>query len=192
MLQHLRLYGLLLPALALAPALHAQSQGKLKLFENCAVKSGFRLTTGDTILVNCDSAILMNNLTFQMYETAYQAYRKQNPRTAEILQSYEALVIRQDSTILENRRDYNALKLKFDTLFNTSLSQLNQTSQDIGVVKQDLSNVNNTLNNTQVLITDAIDKVNTARRRSFLDKLYWGAGGLGIGVAVTAILIGIK
>ncbi|WP_298741592.1 hypothetical protein [uncultured Chitinophaga sp.] len=190
MLQHLKLYGLLL--LAIIPALRAQSQGRLKTFEQCAVKSGFRLTMGDTILVNCDSAMLMNSLTFQMYETAYQAYRKQNPRTAEIIKLYEALVIRQDSTILENQRDYNALKLKFDTLFNASLSQINQTSKDVGAVKQDLSNVNTTLNNTQVLITDAIDKVNTARRKSFLDKLYWGVGGLGIGVAVTAILMGIN
>jgi hypothetical protein len=190
MLQHLKLYGLLL--LALAPALNAQSQGKLKVFDQCAIKSGFRLTMGDTILVSCDSAMLMNSLTFQMYETAYQAYRKQNPRTAEIIKSYEALVIRQDSTILENQRDYNALKLKFDTLFNSSLSQINQTSKDIGTVKQDLGSVNNTLNNTQVLITDAIDKVNTARKKSFLDKLYWGIGGLGIGVAVTAILMGIN
>jgi hypothetical protein len=190
MLQHLKLYGLLL--LALAPALNASSQGKLKPFEACGVKSGFRLTMGDTIVVKCDSAVLMNGLTFQMYETAHEAYRKHNPRTAEIIKSYEALVNRQDSTILQGQRDYNALKLKFDTLFATSLSQLNQTSQDIGTVKHDLSNVSNTLNNTQVLITDAIDKVNTARRKSFLDKLYWGVGGLGIGVAVTAILMGIN
>ena len=190
MLQHIKLYSLLL--LALIPALNAQSQGRLKMFEACAVKSAFRLTMGDTILIKCDSAVLLNSLTFQMYEADHEKVRTQNPKSGELLKLYETLVIRQDSTILENQRDYNALKLKFDTLFTSSLSQINQTSQDIGTVKHDLSNVNNTLNNTQVLITDAIDKVNTARRKSFLDKLYWGIGGLGIGVAVTAILMGIN
>lgn len=186
MLQHFKLYGLLL--LALVPALNAQSQGKLKSFEACAVKSAFRLTMGDTIVIKCDSAVLLNDLTFQWYEKA----SKENPKSTELLRLYEELVIRQDSTILENQRDYNALKAKFDTLFQSSLSQINQTSQDIGAVKNNLNNVNTTLNNTQVMINEAIDKVNTARRKSFLDKLYWGIGGLGIGVAVTAILVGIN
>lgn len=190
MLQHFKLYGLLL--LALVPALNAKSQGRLKTFEACAVKSAFRLTMGDTILIKCDSAVLLNGLTFKMYEKDNEMVSKQNPKSAELLRLYEALVIRQDSTILENQRDYNALRMKFDTLFQSSLSQINQTSQDIGVVKNNLNNVNTTLNNTQVMINDAIDKVNTARRKSFLDKLYWGIGGLGIGVAVTAILVGIN
>lgn len=190
MQQRIRVYCLLL--LALAPAFTARSQGKLKLFDACATKSNFRLTMGDTIVVQCDSTVLMTSPTFRIYETAYDQYRKQNPRTSEIIKSYEALVTRQDSMILSGQRDYNALKLKFDTLFTTSLSQINQTSEDIGAVKNNLNTVSNTLNNTQVLITDAIDKVNTARRRSFLDKLYWGVGGLGIGVCVTAILMGIN
>jgi hypothetical protein len=191
MFQRIVQYSLLL--LALAPAFNtARAQGKLKFFDACATKTAFLLTTGDTIVIRCDSTVMMTSPTFRIYEAAHEQFRRRSPNTGELIKSYEALVARQDSMIFDGQRDYNALKLKFDTLYFTSLNQMNKTSEDIGVVKENLSNVTTNLNNTQVLITDAIDKVNTARRKSFLDKLYWGVGGLGIGVAVTAVLMGIN
>ncbi|HEU4555803.1 MAG TPA: hypothetical protein VFS25_23365, partial [Chitinophaga sp.] len=89
-------------------------------------------------------------------------------------------------------QDYTNLKLQFDSLYRVSISSLDRTSRDIGIVKDSLSNVSTQLNNTNIIIGDAIHQVNQARKRSFLDKLYWGIGGLGIGVAITAVVAAIN
>ena len=183
-------YCLLLPAVIFTLA--ARAQGSLKHFNGCATQHNYRLAQGDTIVIQCDSSVLMNSQNFHIYETAYRQYRLRNPNTGEIIKSYEALVTRQDSMIAGGQRDYNALKLKFDTLYYTSLAQLDQTSRDVGAVKENITHMSSSLSQTQILIGDAIDKVNNERKKSFLNRLYWGLGGLGIGVGITALLVGIN
>jgi hypothetical protein len=187
-----RIIQLCLVLLLSAPAFDAHAQGKLKYFDDCGTRFNSRFSFGDTIVIRCDSSVMMNKSNFAIFQTAYEQYRQRNPNTDKMLRLYETLAAQQDSTIQEGQRDYNALKLKFDTLYFTSLSSINKTSQDIGTVKENLGTVSNTLNNTQVLISDAIDKVNEARRKSFLSKLAWGVGGFGIGVGLAAILIGVN
>jgi len=183
-------YCLLLPAVIAPLAAHAQ--GSLKHFNGCATQHNYRLALGDTIVIQCDSSVLMNSQNFHIYETAYRQYRLRNPNADEIISSYEALVTRQDSMIASGQQDYNALKLKFDTLYYTSLAQLDQTSRDVGTVKEHITLMSSSLSRTQILIGDAMDKVNQERKKSFLNRLYWGLGGLGIGVGLTALLAGIN
>lgn len=175
----------------LLPVLHAGAQGRLKFFNTCAGSSNYRLTKGDTIIIQCDSSLLINSRNFSIYQSAYQQYRK-GGNSGEILRSYESLVQQQDSMINNGKQDYTNLKLQFDSLYRVSISSLDRTSRDIGIVKDSLSNVSTQLNNTNIIIGDAIHQVNQARKRSFLDKLYWGIGGLGIGVAITAVVAAIN
>jgi len=171
----------------LLPVLHTAAQGRLKFFNTCTGSSNYRLTNGDTIIIQCDSSLLMNSRNFSIYQSAYQQYRK-GGNSGEILRSYETLVQQQDSMISNGQQDYTNLRLQFDSLYRSSIASLDRTSRDIGIVKDTLNNVSTQLNNTNIIIGDAIKQVNQARKKSFLDKLYWGIGGLGIGVAVTAII----
>ncbi|KAA2241387.1 hypothetical protein F0L74_15915 [Chitinophaga agrisoli] len=170
----------------LLPMLPVCGQGKLKFFNTCAGSSNYRLTRGDTVIIQCDSSLLMNSRNFRIYEAAYKQSKKGN--SGELLRSYEALVQQQDTMINNGTRDYAALRLRFDSLANSSIAALDRTSKDIGVVKDSINNVSMQLNQTQVIIGDAIKTVNDERRKSFLNKLYWGIGGLGIGVAVAGII----
>lgn len=182
----------LLPLLALAPFCGLQAQAQLRVFNSCTTSSNYRLLQGDTIIIQCDSVVLLNKRNFNVYESAYRQYRERNPNTRDLVKSYEALITEQDTMISNGKRDYDALRLKFDTLYFSSLANLNQTSQDIVLVKDNLANVSNHITQTQVLVGNAIEDIKTERRKSFLNKLTWGLGGLGIGVSVTAILMAVK
>ena len=167
------------------------SQGSLKKYNDCARLFSKEVYKFDTILILCDTALILNNKTYNLYNSVYQNYRKNNSSCKDIIGAYDELVKLQDHRISQLNDDYRALRGQFDSLASQSLIVINNTKTNLTQISDTLSNVTQGLNDTKKLIKDAQDIIAKQQIKFFLSRLTWGLGGcvFGVGLASAVFLL---
>ncbi|MDB5207589.1 MAG: hypothetical protein JWR72_2664 [Flavisolibacter sp.] len=139
---------------------------------------------GDTILIQLDSAFILNKKTFKLYQDTYKRVQAGNPQAKKMVEEYERLVALQDSMLKEKEVYYQGLKSSFDSLATGSNDFLKRTDVNITAINQSLSNATGQLNNIKVLLDDSLDKLKLVNKQKFK----WAVGGFTVGIGVASLV----
>lgn len=146
-------------------------------------KKPLPFTAGSKIFLKCDTAYVINKHRYILYEKAVDVIK-----TGKYVNTCN-LVIKN----LEDRVE--AQNKAFIELYNNYISLDSISQKTIQDTKTNLVQVNNTLVKAQTDIGEVDKKmddlkatINAQRRQSFMDKIYYGAGGVAVGILVGLII----
>ena len=164
-------------------------QRKLVTFNDDSKAKIYRFVKNDTIVVELDTAILLNKLTYHIYDTYYEYGRKNSTTQFQLYNEYKTISNTKDSLLAIKETAYQDLKAKFDAVVNVSSSSANKLSSDLTVITKKLTDSENSLAIAQQALTDAQQKLKDESRRQNGKALKFGIGGVLIGAIITAIII---
>lgn len=177
--------GLIVSCIPLSSACFSQSQ-VLEMKDSTGLRS-YSVVRGDTLLINYDSAYLLNKKTFKLYQDTYKKVQNGNPAMKNLLANYEGLIALQDSMLKSKEAYYQSLKSNFDSLVNHSNNFVDKTSLNISAIDQSLSTATNQINNIKVLLDQSLDKLKKENRQ----RIKLAVGGFTVGVGVAAVIFAI-
>jgi uncharacterized protein YpbB len=180
----------LISIIALLFTLFSYGQGKVKSFNNCDTDDDVsKVYQGDTVIIECNVAYILNNNVLNNYYKALQ----NNRGCTEIVKTYAALSNTQDSVIDQQNKRFNELRAKFDSLGNNTGQFLTITQGSLSQIGDTLSNVSRTIVQTQNLLSQTKLLLEQEQKNKWKDRLKWGIGGVGVGlVASTLVFIAVR
>lgn len=150
----------------------------------CTNKEIIRLDRGDTLLVSCDSVIVLSNAQYRYLKAVLKAYKD----TTEIAR-YEQLITSYEQSIKTSKADYdkllaNARKTEQASfaLIDRSLATLDGTQKILNYTQTSLDQSIKSLEATEKLLKKQ-------RRATIGQKLLVGIGGAGIGLLLGIIAV---
>lgn len=155
---------------------------------NCASINSYLITSGDTVVISCDSAYLLNKRTFSLYQLAYQRLKGNDVSTRQVFNTYESLVQLQERRISQQDLEYTKLKAQFDSLAFSSNRFIGSTGTKLDEIKTELSNANGNLKAAMDQLDEAQASLQKERQKKFKNAITWGLGGFTIGL-VTCLLL---
>lgn len=165
--------------------LSAMGQGELKTFDICnSADTIKKVNGGDTVIINCNAAYLLNQNVIDNYRKTLQ----NNRNCTEIVKTYAALSNTQDSMIAEQANRFEELRAKFDSLGNNTGQFLTITQGSLSQLNDTLGAVAKNINDTKQLLAQTQQLLEQECKNQWKDRLRWGLGGFGVGLAATTII----
>lgn len=182
--------GLLLVMCCCFAATKGYTQDRLKTFKDSSGTSIYSIYRGDTLLIYCDTAYILNKTTFSIYKKFYDKTRQGNSSFAGIMASYENMIHQQDTMLRQKEIYYQQLKQQFDSLSGSSLAFMDRTSTSLQGISSSLDKATTSLVETQKLLADSRKMLEEERRKRNSRALKFGIGGAVIGALVAALIAG--
>jgi hypothetical protein len=159
-----------------------KAQSHVKSFNDCGSMRNSEVYKGDTVIIRCDSVILLTKQKFKTYQNSNRTY-------AEIVRTYDNYVEVLEQRSDQQNKEYKKLKQLNDSLIHVSGEYVDSIDGKVSDLKTGLSQ---TLNNLQSIKTDVSslkDDVNKVGKLSKLkSKLLWGGSGVIIGIIIGRLL----
>jgi flagellar biosynthesis chaperone FliJ len=171
-------------------ATQGYSQDRLKTFKDSSGISLYSIYQGDTLLIHCDTAFILNRPTFRLYKNFYDKTRQGNTSFKGIMDSYESMIHQQDTMLKQKELYYQQLKQQFDSLSGSSLAFMDKTSTSLQGISASLDKATTSLVETQKLLEDSRKMLEEERRKRNSRALKFGIGGAVIGALVAALIAG--
>lgn len=168
---------------------HAYSQGTLKTFKDSSGTSVYSIYRGDTLLIQCDTAFLVNKNTFSIYKKFYDKTRQGNTSFKGIMDSYETMIHQQDTMLRVKEFYYQQLKQQMDSVTNNSLVFMDKTSLSLQGISSSLDKATTSLVETQRLLEDSRKMLEDERKKRNSRAIKFGIGGAVIGALITALIM---
>ncbi|GEO10035.1 hypothetical protein SAE01_25310 [Segetibacter aerophilus] len=147
----------------------------------------YAVVRGDTLLINYDSAYVLNKKTFKLYQDTYKRVQNGNPAMKNLLANYEGLIALQDSMLKSKEAYYQSLKSNFDSLVSHSNNFVDKTALNISAIDQSLSTATSQINNIKGLLDQSLEKLKKENRQRI--KLVVGGFTVGVAAATLVFLI---
>jgi len=186
----LTLHKLLLATFFCLAATQGYSQDRLKTFKDSSGISLYTIYRGDTLLIQCDTAFILNKATFHIYRNYYDKVRLKSTSFQGIMDSYESMIHQQDTMLRQKEFYYQQLKQQFDSLSGSSLAFMDRTSISLKGISASLDKATTSLVETQKLLEDSRKMLEDERRKRNSRALKFGIGGAVIGALVAALIAG--
>jgi len=138
---------------------------------------------GTKIYTLCDSLYIINKHRYVLYEKAADIIRdKKYVNTCNVLiQNYEDRLQAQNQAFNNLYRDY----IKADSI---SQKTINDTKNSLIQVNNTITSAQNNIIGVDKKMDDLKKTINEARRKSFMDKIMYGVGGIAVGILGGLIL----
>lgn len=158
------------------------------LFQDCTDIRANVLKAGDSVVITCDTAYIMNAMTFRLYDNAYRDIRRKAPSVARLMAAYDEIIALQERRLQEQEANYNNLRTSFETLSIASGSAFEQASKQLNRAMNNLETLSFHLQESNRLLTETRTIIEAEKRGLNLDKLLWGAGGLTAGLIMGVLI----
>ncbi len=139
---------------------------------------------GDTLLIHCDTILVLNKATFKIYKAAYDKVKSNNSSIKELVANYENLIELQDDMLNTKERYYQEPKSKFDSLAGTATIFIDKSSANISQISSSLGRASDNLVETQKLLLDSQKLLEEERKNNWKRTLRVGLGGFAVGITV--------
>lgn len=159
-----------------------------RLFDNCTDVRALLVTTGDSLVIGCDTAYVLNVPTFRLYDHAYRDMRDRSPSLAGLMSAYDEIITLQDQRLREQQQSYDELRASFESMSSASSSAFEQASRRLTDAAGDMDLLHTHLTEANRLLEETRSIMESERRGWNLEKILWGAGGVAVGL-VTGILL---
>lgn len=158
--------------------LSAQNQSA-KPFAACGpYDKPLHATVGETIRIECDSAVIINQARYKLYERARLAVLSYDPSFYEdIVKEFQAKGLVMQAWADSLNKSYTRLSLSYSNTLTNTEHQLNTMQTNIKEATLNLDQAKNNLDN-------ALKNLNKAR----WEKWLWAAGGLVVGGMIVAVV----
>ncbi len=162
---------------------------KRKILNDSIGLVAYGIAKGDTAIITYDSAFVVNRKLYHSLKNTYEKVRRGNTNSAinQLFALYDSIINFQDSMIKVRDEHYNALKLSFDNLAQSTNSFVDRTDQNVAAINQSITIATNQVNNIKTLLTSSIDQLKLQQKQKF--KLVLGGFTVGVGVATLIFLI---
>lgn len=152
------------------------AQKHVKYFSNCSSSNLFSVKKGDTVLIQCDSVLLLN--------------RKYAGRYNDIIAGYEDYVSLLNGRIGEQEKQYSKLRTEYDTMFVRSATYIRQADRDLLILKDSVKKSIMYVSKAQSDLEDIKADIRKSMKKNNLPaNLVWGVSGVAVGV-LAGVLIG--
>lgn len=178
MIRKLILCILLLPILV---------HSKVLQFEACTKLQAVSVFAGDTIVVSCDSAMILNLNTFQIYHNAYQRLKLGNADVAVLINRYNKIIDEDMMKILKQDTSYSLLQGKFDSLVSNSLNFIKENTSLVTTIGAKLDSTRAAVDSSKNDVTKINSSINNAFIRNTLLWTLCSAGGFALGALFTLV-----
>ncbi len=159
-----------------------QAQNKKKTFSDCNSMRNSEVYRGDTVIVHCDSVIMLTKPKFKLYQNSNRTY-------AEIVRTYDNYVDVLGKRSEQQTKEYNQLKLLNDSLIRVSGRYADSIDWKVGDLKDGISR---SLKDLQTIKTDVSSLKTDVQKSGKLGKLkskfLWGGSGVIIGILLGHLL----
>jgi flagellar biosynthesis chaperone FliJ len=166
----------------------AHAQDLLKTFKDSSGTSVYSIYRGDTLLIQCDTAFILNKTTFNVYKKFYDKTRQGSSSFKGIMESYESMIRQQDTMLKTKEIYYQQMKQQFDSLSGSSLAFMDKTSNSLQGISSSLDKATSSLVETQKLLEDSRRMLEEERKKRNSRALKFGIGGVVIGALVAALI----
>lgn len=157
-------------------------------FQDCTDIRVNVFTSGDSVVITCDTAYVMNAMTFRLYDNAYREIRRKAPSIGRLMTAYDEIIALQDRRLREQEANYNDLRASFRTLSAASGSAFEQASRQLDGAMNSLETLNSHVQESNRLLKETRAIIEAERRWLNLEKLLWGAGGLTAGLILGVLI----
>lgn len=165
------------------------SQKPVKNFNDSLTKTAYVVNNGDSVAVQIDSTVIMNKTTFRLYHTYYDRARSANSSYKLVLNSYEDIIKKQDSMLVEKENYYRLLNSNYESFSGNTMHFIDSTRNELRSISKSLDSAQAHPFVSQKALSDAQNEIAAVRRKSGLKALKFGFGGLVIGGLLAAIFI---
>jgi hypothetical protein len=176
---------LFLGMLAYSSGAFAQSQ---MVLDRCTEIRSLLVTSGDQILIRCDTAYVLNAVTFRLYDQAYRDLRKKASSVTNLINTYDEIISLQEIRLREQEASYSELRASFDALSGTSALAFEQASRRLEGAVGEMDSLDRSLAETNRLLAETQDIIETERRGLSVEKLLWGTAGLAVGMILGVVI----
>lgn len=163
------------------------AQGQQKEMSDSIGLHSYTVFRGDTLLINYDTAYLLNRKTFALYRNTYKQVQAGSLSNQKILVAYDTLVALQDKMLKQKEADYQGLKKNFDSLAMASNTFLARTDVNVTAINQSLDRATDNLTNIKALLDDSLEKLKKESRQRL--KIAVKGFAVGVGTASLAFLL---
>lgn len=151
-------------------------QTRTKSFSNCDSGKMYSVSSGDTIVIQCERVLLLNPKYAGKYNEIIESYREENMLLEERIVELEANYLQQ--------RQLN------DSLVTKSLKHVATSENDFALLQLAMKNSIDNINTVKTDLTDLKSDIKKSMKMSALkSNILWGTGGLIIGIAACALLL---
>ncbi|MBW8684518.1 hypothetical protein [Chitinophaga rhizophila] len=182
-------HKLLLALCCCLTMLHTNGQGILKTFKDSTGTSIYNIHRGDTLLIQCDTAFILNKTTFHIYKKFYDKTRQGNSSFKGIMDSYESMIHQQDTMLRIKEFYYQQLRQQMDSVTNSSLTFMDKTSVSLQGISASLDKATTSLTETQKLLEESRQMLQEERKKRNARAIKFGIGGVAIGALITALIM---
>lgn len=170
-------------------ALLAQGQSQ-KLCDNKGY-SAIKYYKSEIIQVTCDTVYLINTTAYKLFDQVFRNHKASNSDMKRLVNLYDYSKTMYENRIEEQNKEYNALKISFDSLINNSQTLLTETSISLSGISKSLTRIDQSIQNATIGIEETKTLIRSEMKNSYKQKLKFGAGGFIIGIAATSLIFAI-
>ena len=153
--------------------------------------SAWRFYRGDTIVVSCDTVLLINLSTYRLYADAFKTFNTKNADLKRLASLFDQSRILYENRITEQDHEYRKLRTQFEELVKTSQSTFERTADKLNTVDVSLQRIDKNVESAQNNIEEARRLIRQEIRLGNWQRVKWGIGGLVIGAGITAVCVAI-
>lgn len=157
-------------------------------FSDCDNLQSVVFTNGDILTIGCDTAYVLNKLTFRRYDSAYKDLRRKSSNIANLMSTYDEIIALQENRIKEQTRSYNELRASFSSLTSETQMQITESAGQLGQALTSMEALNRDLGETKILLREAKEIIEAEKQGLNLEKLLWGVGGFSVGILAGIVL----
>jgi len=158
----------------LLSAIHTYSQNHIKTFSKCGSGNLFSIAKGDTLIIDCDTVLILNKKYAGKYNEIFKTYHE----NIELL----------NTRIKEQDSEYNKLKEVYNALLLESVNYIKNVDSNIKSLDNSVKNSITYLSNAQTDISEIKKDIKKSRHSGITkSNIIWGTGGLILGLLIYII-----
>ncbi|MBI3003963.1 MAG: hypothetical protein HYY49_00930 [Ignavibacteriales bacterium] len=177
-----------LPFLILFINTTLHSQPGVKDFSDCDQLQTVMVFANDVMSFCCDTAFVMNKLTFRRYDSAYKDVRRRAPGIANLMSAYDEIIELQAARLKNQSEEYETLRASFASLSVEAQSKIAESSTRLTTAIHFMENLNKDLTETKRLLGEAKEIIEAEKHGLNLEKILWGAGGVAAGIVIGTLI----
>ncbi len=169
--------------LALAAFTNAQAPLKYFTDTSCLITaSPLRILSGQQIVVQCDTAYLLNKYRFKLYEKSRVFIQNQDPeKQLAAIGEYEKM-------LNSANKSYQEIMQKYKTVFDLHKKDLDEFQKRLDLAAKELDTAKAELDKAKKDLEDARKQVSRKKNSTFKTALIWGGSGLITGLILSLII----
>ncbi len=157
-------------------------------FSTCFEVRSVFFVRGYVLHIACDTAYVLNALTFRRYDAAYKDLSRKGPSITNLMSAYHEIISLQEQRLAAQQKSFDDLRLNFDNLAGTTSSTIEGSAARLTQAVTTLDSLRNDMIETKRLLTETQEILKAEKRGLNLEKILWGVGGLAAGLVLGVVI----